>query len=854
MKKLLVAAMGIAAAYGAFADPFSVGKRFEDLTVDATVTTNELNEAAGGTFWTDPVGATNTYTVKTMDAYGGSRPAFFPVAPNKALEVKTTFGSPLKFNFKEGDTQTIGDDGLYFDSLVKFTVCDAAPEDKDAYSGAKIMLWLQSDDDTVTNVMIRAGYLTYSAGTVSSVATNYTCGTVDGDFAESWHRVTIKAIADITADDDVPGFVVFIDEAMVIVPLAANYNVWGDGFPARTDNAGYWEKRKALFPSIVQTSDKKLFSAVEFDGTGFLNDVTVTETAPDFAKDQEAPKAEVTINGEPVEEDVNTIADAVNVINSAKYAGGTAELTLLAGVTLDAPIVFTGAGATTIELDFTGFVLTNELDMAAITNSAVTLIVTNSSVGVGGIYCSDANGGAIATVGGATTINDGWFYGNITVENASLAINGGCFKQGYQALKSYMPKTKVTEVVQAMGLTFNKVVDYVPEVYTITFNTMGGVFADPTEATQEVTEGNYVQKPTDPTKSGATFVKWVWDHDDDGGETPMVEFIFDGDPEEREPTEVSDNLELFAEWEAIPTYTITFVYGLTGEYSVQQIGIQAGETPELPAEPETQYAIVGYNIAWPTFAPASASVTYTATYTGKTFTIYTCTNGVVNTSKEFTYAGASVAPADPTFNSETEEWDGKWYISNGSSTEFAFNPAGELTQYAYATITAKSGGGVPDIPAGGETDCGTAEAAAAAADAINKDAASKAAHIKVPTGAVAETYLGYVEAVAVGTKVKVDFSEAGAAVAQTSANNDVVSEAVSAAVAAAAAAGSEGSGTASVSTVAGFYYSIVSGTSPTAVTTEGTRVLGTGGSVNLTVPNKGPAGFYKVKVSARSAD
>jgi len=439
MKKLLVAAMGIAAAYGAFADPFSVGKRFEGLTVDEVVTTNELNEVAGGTYWTDPVGATNTYTVKTMDAYGGSRPAFFPVAPDNALEVKTTFGQPLKFNFMGDGGSTkkeIGADGLYFDSLVKFTVCDSEPKDENAYSGAKIMMWLQSDEEeTVTNVMIRAGYLTYNAGTVSSVATNYTCGTKDGNFADSWHRVTIKAIADITNGVEVPGFVVFIDGEMVIVPLSANYNVWGDGFPARSDNAKYWENRKALFPSIIQTADKKLFSAVEFDGTGSLNDVTVTETAPDFAKDQAAPKAEVKINGASVEEDVKTIEDAVGVINNVKYAGATAELTLLESVTLEAPIVFNGEGATTVTLDFAGFVLTNELDGAAITNCVVALTLTDS-IGTGGIYCSDGIPAVYqsATSEDAISVEGGNFWGAdpaiVLDENytgTTKFISGGAF-------------------------------------------------------------------------------------------------------------------------------------------------------------------------------------------------------------------------------------------------------------------------------------------------------------------------------------------------------------------------------------------------------------------------------------------
>ena len=468
MKKLLVAAMGIAAAYGAFADPFSVGKRFEDLTVGETVTTNELNEAAGGTFWTDPVGATNTYTVKTMDAYEGSRPVFFDAAPTKALEVKTTFGSPLKFNFKEGDTQTIGEDGLYFDSLVKFTVCDGAPEDKEAYNNAKIMMWLQSDDDTVTNIVIKAGYLTYSAGKVGSVATNYTCYTVGGAFADNWHRVTIKAIADITSTGDgVPGFVVFIDGNMVNVP--GTYEVWGAGFPARTAKADHWETNKALFPSMVQSGIgiKDSLSAVEFDGTGYLNDVTVTETAPAFAVEPAAPEVAVEINGVP-QVGVLDFAGAVTAVNSADYgevANPSATITLSKGATIGEALEFTAEA--TITIDFAGFVLTNTLADAMITNSAAKLIVTNST-GIGGIYCTNADTPAIyqsaaaASANASLAIVDGYFWADLAVavdeayEGSREFISGGAFASNMQEY-----------LVTGKTLDENPVVTELGEVYPV---------------------------------------------------------------------------------------------------------------------------------------------------------------------------------------------------------------------------------------------------------------------------------------------------------------------------------------------------------------------------------------------------
>ena len=143
------------------------------------------------------------------------------------------------------------------------------------------------------------------------------------------------------------------------------------------------------------------------------------------------------------------------------------------------------------------------------------------------------------------------------------------------------------------------------------------------------------------------------------------------------------------------------------------------------------------------------------------------------------------------------------------------------------------------------------------ADAINASAEAKAASISLPTGiesgtAAATTYYNYVQAtVASDNSVTVGFTSAGEAVAQTSASNDVVT--VAAKLSDVAASGVDGE--ASVSTVAGFYYSIESKASLTDAWVETLpRVLGDGNTKTVTVPNKGTSGFYRVKVSARSAD
>ena len=702
MKKLLVTAIGAAVAFGAFAAPVS-SQRFEEATERGPIELSGLNTLAGGNYWSDTRGATtNTYEIEAFGSY--VQPTSLG-APTNALKVATKFGQPLEVKSTLGDPESIGD-GLYFDSLVKFTVCDDDPSEDictNAYKDAKIVMWLkENEDQTKTNIMVRAGYLSKDNNDkVQVVSKTYDCGTIDLDI-DKFHRVTIKAIENITTTSTtVPAFAIYIDgkdsdgTAFALVKCTTDAK-WDGSFDlSLTPAAAYLNNQYALFPSLVQAGGTKtVIAGASFDGTGSISDLVFTHDVPEFAKDHGAPVSYVTIGG--LRESYETFEEALQAVNGIS-AQQTATLELAQNMALTEPLVFSTTG--TVTLDFAGFVLTNTVADAAITNSAATLIVTNSSVGVGGIYCSDANGGAIATVGGATTINDGWFYGNITVENANLAINGGCFKQGYQALKSYLPSTKITEEVQAMGLTFNKVVDYVPEVYTITFNTMGGAFADPTEATQEVTEGNYVQKPTDPEKSGATFVKWVWDDDGDG-ETPMVEFIFDSDPEERESTEVTDDYVLFAEWYVVPEYTVTFRTNNV-EFATQNVASNSTATAPSPAPTAaTGYTFNGWYegnsaVAYDFATPVTGNLTLDAKFDLVTYTI-TFVNeiGADPASTNYTIESSTITLPTATTENMGVQFDG-WTNATITAAITEFTPTaenvGNFTLYAKWSSTGSSG-------------------------------------------------------------------------------------------------------------------------------------------------------------------
>lgn len=430
MKKLIVTAIGAAAAFSALATDVST-QRFNDaprgeLPHDTAITT--LNGWAGGQYWFDAGEAASNNTYAVTNATGLTCP--MPIdAPGNALSITTEFGTPLGVNINDGGTaQPIGT-GFYFDSLVKFTVCD---DDQSAdYDNAKIAMWLQ-DNGATTNLMVKAGYLYKNAGN-HLIASNvvYTCNEVDQGFVEAWHRVTIKTLPDITAGDDdvVPGFAIYIDGSNDTGLFEYRANCSGrpkwDGELSLTPTAETLSQSHALFPSMDQTTgNKATLTAVEYAGTGSLTDLVFTDVAPKFAEDTVVETAPATITVDGVASNFNNIGELMTAVN-AVAGGSTVTIDFIEGTTLAAPLVFTTAANVT--LDFKGFIITNTQEFAAITNSS-NLTITNS-VGNGGIYCTEESSGVAIYDSAATlTIQGGSFWGNVTLnEGGTYSISGGSF-------------------------------------------------------------------------------------------------------------------------------------------------------------------------------------------------------------------------------------------------------------------------------------------------------------------------------------------------------------------------------------------------------------------------------------------
>ena len=438
MKKLLVTVIGATAAIGAFAGyPLQF-----DTFGDGAKSTNELNAVHGNYWYANPEATDNAYTIEALTSAGtldGGCPLPTGSTPNKALSIKTKFTNPLSANFVDGGAATNINDGLFFDSLVKFTVCDTAPE-TDSYDNAKIVMWLQEDEvgenQTETNLWVRAGYLSADGTTITRVCTNYKTGFgINGTFADKWHRVTIKAIADITEDGDnveVPGFAIYIDanQNQPTPSVTCGAAKWDGTFGfTLTEDAAFLNLSGAVFPSMVQSgANKQTLEAVAFDGTGSISDLVFTDQAPAFADDFVEPKASITIGNLTTQ--YNTLEDAITAVNDV--GSGDVTLALMKDMTLSDTLAF--ASDANVIFDFAGFVLTNNGNTPAISNNG-NLVITNST-GNGGVVCTSTGAAVVSgDAAGQTDIMAGFFNGSIVEDGLDvLLVYGGSFKTNTAAL------------------------------------------------------------------------------------------------------------------------------------------------------------------------------------------------------------------------------------------------------------------------------------------------------------------------------------------------------------------------------------------------------------------------------------
>lgn len=792
--------------------------------------------------------------------------------------------------------------GLYFDSYVRFTAFDGDPQVNLGDNG-KLAIWLKEEGEAEegtlkTNLVITAGYLDTSLQD-RAVVTNYNCAVVRGvTFNDGgWHRVTVKALDTIYASGRAtPGFIVFIDGNYVYCTDETDMGIAGN----LTGTAGFWNELNALFPSAhPAAADFDTITAVDFAGQGDVDELVFTRNAPfDAAKDvglfkiqvgEGVAKVTFTTNGVSEEITANkslTLTDdlkengiEITATYENGYVKGTWEgLTPYSGnlfkpdadgqyvkvvakeagatvngvgyETLEAAIAYVndtskcpaGSGTYTIALavnvsdcsiSFTNSGITNILDLAGktITGSSGVNVITVESGAALTIVDSDVNnGGTVTAVGAANVVK-------MTGKGTQLVITGGTYNGPFSLRTgaeleagsySYADNTENNEFKLANYLADGKGAEHVggywvvddASTYTIKF-----VYGEngATTNTQSVASGSMptVPTPQEVAVEGKTFTGW---------DSTVVAAAADA---------------TYTAQYTVNSYTITFVYGLTGQSQYQQ-SYNYGLVPEIPGDA----AITGYDLSWsPAIEAVKSNTTYTAEYTAVDYTItymYGENELTGLTPAAYTIEDAVTLPSEVNLGVTGVAFEA-WTNAEGQVVaNWAAGAIGNKTFYAQVTVPGPAEKYEPGeegiTPPTGKT-------AAEFATAIN---ANKAAYIDTPsTSDVAGTtaYLALFEAVADTEKgtVSIGLTTEAAADAKDAADDtaaDIVSDLTATTV--------------TIDAEPGLWYSIsVSSTLGGLATGEGTRVMATDsslseGKLTLNIPvidDSTPARFYKVNVN-----
>ena len=140
--------------------------------------------------------------------------------------------------------------------------------------------------------------------------------------------------------------------------------------------------------------------------------------------------------------------------------------------------------------------------------------------------------------------------------------------------------------------------------YTVTFNSNGGSSV----ASQTVNAGGTATKPTNPTRSGHTFKRWLLNGS---------EYNFS--------SAVNSNITLTAEWQENPAVQYTVTFNSNGGSSVASQTVNAGGTATKPTNPtKSHYNFSKWllnNSEYNFSSAVNSNITLTASWTQKTFTV-----------------------------------------------------------------------------------------------------------------------------------------------------------------------------------------------------------------------------------------
>jgi len=292
MKKLMItlaAATTAMFSFGAFTStgfensPYVAGELLSTTNDDAGRTSIDGDFAA--TWVALPPDEDVQHTIKAFGTEGAeATPAnYADVVGNNYLWVETTSSLLQRYVQPGAAAASIGD-GIYLDTLVKFSPADKLFEASDITTGDKIAITYVGEDaaeveNPISNIVVYAGYVEGS----SIVPTNYVMNLPDNaDFdVNAWHRLTVRSIANVGSSVAPVGFAIYIDgnpkPLTYASDVAAGDSAYVESLNAAIQTYLYNGEKHALLPSLVNSGDNKTtITTVGFKGSGCVDNLSFT--------------------------------------------------------------------------------------------------------------------------------------------------------------------------------------------------------------------------------------------------------------------------------------------------------------------------------------------------------------------------------------------------------------------------------------------------------------------------------------------------------------------------------------------------------------------------------------------------
>jgi len=298
--KNLTFALACASTFALFAEIKAPPAGFEEYEAGAKVA-NAVEPGSQFTYWLYE-GASGSEDGSTVKAYGGDNlaaPTTGDAAGDKYLELSTEGGtlwrSLAEVKQMENGSATLGDahtidpeKGLYIDTMVQFTPTEDGGVPTIDTDNDKLAIWLNVDSSEagpVTNLCVLGSYISNEG---AEAVTNVYKATNKAIDAGTWYRLTVKAVPAIDGcllvTDGILGFEVSIDNTPIV-------------FDKMTMDAGSLDyvpdadaiRAKTVVASALGLNAAATLQAVGFKGSGALDNLAISETAPSPAPEEPIP-------------------------------------------------------------------------------------------------------------------------------------------------------------------------------------------------------------------------------------------------------------------------------------------------------------------------------------------------------------------------------------------------------------------------------------------------------------------------------------------------------------------------------------------------------------------------------------